>query len=95
MSNDVEVEFDPDPNGNHHQMLTLFFEYVNAFERFHKYPSHKTRRLCRERLLAIRKMCNLLRIDIADVHKEVRKLRLDVYEENKRQREIKKALKGK
>lgn len=95
MSNDVEVEFDPDPNGNHHAMLLLFFEYINAYERFHKYPSHKTRRLCREKLLSMRKLCSSLRADIESTHELVRKLRLDVYEENKKQREIKKALKGK
>jgi hypothetical protein len=94
MSNDVKVDFDPDPNGNHQRMLEAFFEYINSYEQFHKYPSHYHRKLCRKKLREIRDITQLLKDDIINVHKTVLKLRREVYDENKRQREIKKASKG-
>jgi hypothetical protein len=95
MSNDVKVDFDLDPNGNHQKLLEAYFEYLNYRERYYNNPSQYTKRLCRSRLYQIQKISKELRRDLLEVHKNVVKLRQEVYEENRKQREIKKANKGK
>lgn len=95
MSNDVKVDFDPDPNENHQKLLEAFFDYINVYEQFRKFPSHYTRKESRLKLLAVHKIAKDMRADINNVHLEVLKLRRAVYDENERQRQIKKATKGK
>jgi len=95
MSNDVKVDFDIDPNGNHQKLLEAYFEYINYYEKYHNYPSQMTKRLCRSRLYQIQKISKELRKDLLEVHKNVVNLRQEVYKENQMQREIKKANKDK
>ena len=94
MSNDVKVDFDGDPNGNHHRLIEAYVEYLNYYERYLKNPSQLSKRLCRARLYEIQKTSKELRRDLLEVHKTVIQLRQEVFDENKRQREIKKASKG-
>jgi len=94
MSNDVKVEFDGDPYGNHQKMLEIFFDYINLYERYLKNPSQATKQKCRSKLYEIQKISKQLKSDLLEVHDNVLQLRQEVYEENKRQREIKKATKG-
>jgi hypothetical protein len=95
MSNDVKVDFDPDPNGNHYRLLEAYFEYIKYYERYIRNPSQYSKRLCRARLYEIQKISKVLRRDLLEVHKTVIHLRQEVFNENQRQREIKKASKGK
>lgn len=95
MSNDVKVDFDADPNGNHFRLIEAYVEYLNFYERYINNPSQNSKRLCRARLYEIQKLSKELRRDMLEVHKTVIKLRQEVFDENKRQREIKKASKGK
>lgn len=93
MSNDVKVDFDPDPNGNHHRLIELYVDYLNSYERYVKRPSQMSKRKCRARLYEIQNLTKELRRDLEAVHKNVIQLRQEVFDENKRQREIKKASK--
>jgi esterase/lipase len=95
MSNNVKVEYDSDPYNNHHRMLELFFEYINNYEKYHNNPSEPSKKKCRATLYEIQKQAKELRRDYLEIHETVKQLRLKVYEENKQQREIKKANKGK
>ncbi len=95
MSNNVRVDFDPDPNDNNHQMLELFFQYIKYYEQYCKNPSELGKRNCRAALYQIQKQAKELRRDFLEVHETVKQLRQEVYDKNRRQREIKKASKGK
>jgi hypothetical protein len=94
MSNDVKVDFDADPNGNHHKLLLAYFEYLKFYERYCQNPSERGKLKCRAKLYQIKKTTVELRKDLAVVHENVKRLRQEVYENNKKQREIKKASKG-
>ena len=94
MSNDVKVDFDGDPYGRHHKMLETFLDYINLYEKYLNNPSQMTKRKCRMKLSDLHKLAKQLRIDMQEIHNNVIQLRQEVYEENQRQREIKKANKG-
>jgi hypothetical protein len=95
MSNNVKVDFDPDPYDNHHLLLEAFFDYLKYHERYCKNPSDFGKRNCRAALYRIQKQTKELRKDFIEVHQTVKQLRQEVFDENRRQREIKKANKGK
>ena len=95
MSNMVPVDFDADPNGLHHEFLEAYLAYINAYEKFQKKPSFRTKRECKRHLLKVQRLTVPLRRELEQVHRTVIELRNEVFAENKRQREIKKANKGK
>lgn len=86
MSNDVKVDFDPDPNDTHMKLLESFFAYINAQENFIKYPSHVTRKECRKHLSEIHKLAKDRRLEIMEMHGEIKLKRNQVYEENRKKR---------
>lgn len=94
MSNNVKVDVDPDPNDTHQKILEAFFDYIQTYEKFIKNPGHTTRQRCRIKLLEIWHLSKQRRLELNQIHQEVRRLREEVYKENERQRQIKKANKG-
>lgn len=61
---------DLDPNGTQNLLLEAFFSYINAYEKYREFPSHKTRIESRHYLSEIHKLSKVRRIELSKLHAE-------------------------
>jgi len=67
-----KVNVDLDPNQTHENILRAFVGYIQQYERFHENPSHPSRIACRSYLEELHKLSKQRKLEIIDLHKQIR-----------------------